>query len=179
MLNRTTEFFFPEGIMVERPCELEDKVQCNVDQHSFKGYMHRALATVAMVAPFTKSDVLKVLRSSTEGAVKSCLSDGTCGFRWDRGSYDGDVDHGPAGQQMSALAALTTLLLDVRNAPPLTNRTGGTSLGDPNAGGNPNVLLPPPPVTPAWRGGAGVLTAIVLGSMIGGLFWMSGEWSES
>ncbi|KAK1753376.1 glycosyl hydrolase family 76-domain-containing protein [Echria macrotheca] len=178
LLNRTIDFFFPDGIMVERACELEDKVQCNVDQHSFKGYMHRAMATAVMVAPFARADIMRVLRSSTEGAVKSCLSDGTCGFRWDRGSYDGDVDHGPAGQAMSVLAALSTMLVEVRNTPPLTNKTGGTSEGDPNAGGNSNVLLPLPPVTPAWRGGAAVLTTAVLASTIGGLLWMSSDWAE-
>ena len=163
--------------MVERPCELQDKVQCNTDQHSFKGYMHRSLAMTAIVAPFTRTDILRVLRSSTQGAVESCLSDGTCGFRWNTGSYDGDVASGPAGQQMSALAALSTLLLEEKNQGPLTTETGGTSQGDPNAGGEP-VMLPPPPVTTGWRAGAGVLTAVVLASMVGGLVWISGEWSE-
>ncbi|KAK5659206.1 hypothetical protein OQA88_1297 [Cercophora sp. LCS_1] len=179
LLNRTVDHFFPEGIMIERACELEDRVQCNVDQHSFKGYMHRAMATSAVVAPFARPDIMRVLRSSTEGCVQSCLSDGTCGFRWNTGSYDNDRDNGPAGQQMSALAALSTLLVEVRNAPPLTNKTGGTSIGDPNAGGNPNVLEPLRPITPADRGGAGVLTAVVLASMLGGLVWISGPWKEN
>jgi mannan endo-1,6-alpha-mannosidase len=165
--------------MVERACELEDRVQCNVDQHSFKGYLHRALASAAMVAPFTRQGVMTVLRSSTAGCVKSCLSDGTCGFRWTTGSYDGDVANGPAGQEMSALAALTTLLIEQKNQGPFTNKTGGTSVGDPNAGGNPFALQPPPPVTPAWKGGASILTAVVLASMIGGLVWISGPWGEN
>ncbi|KAK0648917.1 glycoside hydrolase family 76 protein [Cercophora newfieldiana] len=178
LISKTLEHFFPDGIMVERACELEDKVQCNVDQHSFKGYMHRALATAAMVAPFTRQSVMTVLRSSTAGCVKACLSDGTCGFRWTT-SYDGDVANGPAGQEMSALAALSTLLVEQKNQGPFTNKTGGTSIGDPNAGGNPFVLQPPPPVTTGWRAGAGILTAVVLATMVGGLAWISGPWGEN
>jgi len=179
LVNTTINHFFPEGIMIERACELEDKMQCNVDQHSFKGYMHRALATTTMLAPFTKAQIMNTLRTSTAGCVKSCLADGTCGFRWNTGTYDMDVNNGPAGQEMSAVAALSSLLIEQKNAGPLTNKTGGTSLGDPNAGGNPNVLLPPPPITTAGKGGAGVLTAVVLATMMGGLFWISGEWSEN
>lgn len=179
LLNRTIEHFFPNGIMVERACELDDRVQCNVDQHSFKGYMHRALATVALVAPFTHENITNVLRTSTQGAVKSCLSDGTCGFRWTTGNYDGDVGMGPAGQEMSALAALMTQLVDQQPvAGPLTNTTGGTSVGDPDAGSIPNTLPTLAPITQADRGGAGFLTAFVLTSLLGCLIWISSEWAE-
>ncbi|KAK3346109.1 glycosyl hydrolase family 76-domain-containing protein [Lasiosphaeria hispida] len=179
LLNRTTEHFFPNGIMVERACELEDRVQCNVDQHSFKGYMHRALATVSVLAPFTRDDILPLLKTSAKGAMSSCLSDGTCGFRWNVGGYDGDAANGPAGQEMSALAALSTLLVDERFAAPLTNGTGGTSVGDPNAGGNTKELDELTPVTTGDRGGAGVLTAFLLASTVGCLVWISGPWGEA
>ncbi|KAK4124354.1 glycoside hydrolase family 76 protein [Parathielavia appendiculata] len=181
LVNRTIEHFFPDGIMVERPCELEDRVQCNTDQHSFKGYMHRALATAAVVAPFTRDIILKTLRSSTEGCVSSCLEDGTCGFRWTTGEYDGDVAHGPAGQQMSALAALSTLLIDqekVQNGP-LTNTTGGTSRGDPNAGERFSGLAPPKEITAGDRAGAAIVTVAVLASFLGSVLWMGMGWSES
>jgi mannan endo-1,6-alpha-mannosidase len=181
LLNRTVEHFFPDGIMVERACELEDRVQCNTDQHSFKGYMHRALATVAVLAPFTYDTVIKTLRSSTEGAVSSCLADGTCGFRWTTGEYDGDVAVGPAGQEMSALAALSTLLIDqpkVLNGP-LTNQTGGTSQGDPNAGQKFTGVSPPREITTGDKAGAGILTAVVLASFVGSVLWMGMGWSEA
>ncbi|KAH6847138.1 glycoside hydrolase family 76 protein [Chaetomium sp. MPI-CAGE-AT-0009] len=180
LLNRTVEHFFPDGIMIERACELEDRVQCNTDQHSFKGYMHRALATVAVLAPFTYNDVMKTLRSSTQGCVTSCLADGTCGFRWNTGEYDGDVAAGPAGQQMSALAALSTLLIDqsrVLNGP-LTNQTGGTSQGDPNAGQGFQGLAPPREITTGDRAGSGIVTAVVLASFLGSVVWMGMTWSE-
>jgi mannan endo-1,6-alpha-mannosidase len=167
--------------MIERSCELADGVQCNVDQHSFKGYMHRALATVAVVAPFTRDTVMQTLRTSTAGCVSSCLADGTCGFRWNTGEYDGDVAHGPAGQQMSALAALSTLLIDqdhVLNGP-LTNSTGGTSLGDPNAGSAYREREPLRDITAGDRAGAGILTAVVLASFLGAVVWMGMGWSEA
>jgi mannan endo-1,6-alpha-mannosidase len=167
--------------MIERSCELEDRIQCNVDQHSFKGYMHRALATAALVAPFTRDVIVKTLRSSTEGCVSSCLADGTCGFRWNTGEYDGDVSHGPAGQEMSALAALSTLLIDqekVQNGP-LTNSTGGTSKGDPNAGERFKGVSPPKEITAGDRAGAAIVTVVVLGSFLGSVVWMGMGWSES
>ncbi|KAK4213136.1 glycosyl hydrolase family 76-domain-containing protein [Rhypophila decipiens] len=175
LLDRCIEFFFPKGIMIERPCELEDEMKCNVDQHSFKGYMHRALATVAQLAPHTHDKIYKVLKTSTEAAVKSCLPDGTCGFRWTLGKYDGDVDRGPAGQAMSALAAVMTMLIDVdpsKIGAPVTADTGGTSKGNPDAGSLPGPFDPPPPLTGKDRAGAGVITTVILGTLIGALVWM-------
>ena len=166
--------------MVERPCELEDRVQCNVDQHSFKGYMHRSLAVAAVVAPFTRDIITKTLRTSTEGAVSSCLSDGTCGFRWNTGEYDGDKNMGPAGQQMSVIAALSTMLLKqdkVENGP-LTNATGGTSQGDPNAGERFKALKPMRDVTAGDKAGASFVTVVVLASFLGSVVWMGLGGSE-
>ncbi|KAL2260485.1 hypothetical protein VTK26DRAFT_5489 [Humicola hyalothermophila] len=181
MINRTIDHFFPEGIMVERSCELPDRIQCNVDQHSFKGYMHRALATAAVVAPYTADVILRTLRSSTEGAVSSCKADGTCGFRWNIGEFDGDMSHGPAGQQMSALAALSTMLLAHEGfvKGPLTNETGGTSQGNPNAGSGYHDVDPPRELTPGDRAGAAVVTVAVLVSFMGTLVWMGMGWSEA
>ncbi|KAK3940895.1 glycosyl hydrolase family 76-domain-containing protein [Diplogelasinospora grovesii] len=179
LLNRTIEVFFPDGIMVEVSCELKDRMQCNTDQHSFKGYMHRWLATITQVAPHTHDTIATVLKTSTKGAVSSCTDDGTCGFRWNTGSYDGDTANGPAGQEMSVLGALSSLLITFEPVqPPLTNFTGGTSQGNPNAGGDPNVIPAPAPLTSADRGGAGVLTALVLVATLVALAWMSGTWSE-
>lgn len=167
--------------MVERACELEDRVQCNTDQHSFKGYMHRSLATVAVLAPFTFDTIVDTLRTSTEGCVSSCMSDGTCGFRWDTGSYDNDVAAGPAGQEMSALAALSTMLINQQKVlnGPLTNTTGGTSKGDPNAGQRYTGLSPLKPITTADKAGAGIVTILVLASFLGSVVWMGMGWSES
>ncbi len=81
LVNRSLDFFFPDGIMVERPCEQPTTVGCNTDQLSFKGYMHRWMATATQLAPFIADPVIRILRSSAAGAMKNCNSDGTCGFR--------------------------------------------------------------------------------------------------
>lgn len=182
LLKRDIEFFFPNGTHVERPCEHQEKPhECNTDQHSFKGYMHRALATVAQMAPHTHDTVYTVLKSSTKGAVGSCLEDGTCGFRWTTGEYDGDVDNGPAGQVMSALAAVMTLLLDVdpgKIGAPTTADTGGTSQSKPGAGVGATILDPPPPLTGKDRAGAGILTTVVLITTFCALGWMGLDFFE-
>ncbi|KAK3321945.1 glycosyl hydrolase family 76-domain-containing protein [Apodospora peruviana] len=179
LLNQTIEIFFPNGIMIERGCELEDKMICNTDQHSFKGYMHRAMATAAQLYPKAHNPIMSVLKTSTEAAVKNCLPDGTCGFRWTTDSYDGDVDNGPAGQVMSALAAVTTMLLDKQSiGAPVTNSTGGTSKGDPNAGSVPGILSSAPPATTGEKAGAGILTAAILAVTMGALGWMTMDFGE-
>lgn len=167
--------------MIERPCELPDSLACNTDQHSFKGYMLRALANVAVVAPFTRDTIVKTLISTTKGAVSSCKSDGTCGFRWNIGKYDEDVAHGPVGQQMSALAALSTLMLAQEYVlkGPLTGDSGGTSTGDPNAGSKASDVEPMSEITTGDRAGAAIVTVVVLLSFVGSLVWMGMGWSES
>ena len=169
-VNRTLDFFFPDGIMVERPCEQPTTVGCNTDQLSFKGYMHRWMATATQLAPFIADPVRRTLRSSAAGAMKNCNSDGTCGFRWTTDSYDGKTG---AGQEMSALAALISqLVTDSSVAPPLTGSAGGTSKGDPGAGNNvvtPGELAP---ITQGDRVGGGILTTFVLASGLFELWWM-------
>ncbi|KAH8881947.1 hypothetical protein GQ53DRAFT_772844 [Thozetella sp. PMI_491] len=173
LLNRTIEFFFLNGTIVERPCELDDRNNCNWDQRSFKGYMLRWMATVTQVAPHTRETILPVLKTSTEGAVKACSGGDNgrrCGFRWNTGGFD---DVTGAGEQMSALAALSSLLISfetVQTTGPLTNSTGGTSVGDPSAGQDP-TQIPPPPVTTADKAGAALVTIIVVVGLSSILAW--------
>ncbi|AEO70851.1 glycoside hydrolase family 76 protein [Thermothielavioides terrestris NRRL 8126] len=171
LLNRTLDFFFPDGILVEIMCEHPDSIGCTTDELSFKGYMHRWLATATQLAPFTNATVMARLRTSAAGAVRSCEPDGTCGFRWNTGSYDGDTG---AGQEMSALAALSSLLVTQQGVrAPLTDTTGGTSKGDPAAGNDATQPgAPLAPVTKADRAGAAVLTTAVLASLFGGIWWL-------
>jgi mannan endo-1,6-alpha-mannosidase len=82
---------------------------------------------------------------------------------------------------MSALAALSTLLIDqekVQNGP-LTNSTGGTSKGDPNAGARFKGVSPPKEITAGDRAGAAIVTVVVLASFLGSVVWMGMGWSES
>ncbi|KAJ4410633.1 hypothetical protein N0V82_009183 [Gnomoniopsis sp. IMI 355080] len=184
LVNRTISYFFPNGVAVEPACELNDKIQCDTDQLSFKGYVHRWLATAAQVAPVVYQPIMTTLKNSTAAAVKSCANDvanpngystATCGFRWTTGAYDGLTG---AGQQMNALGALTSLLVAVDPqsvAAPVTNTSGGTSVGDSNAGGDTNFVKPLSPVQTKDRVGAGILTALVLVLMSSALFWMCTE----
>jgi mannan endo-1,6-alpha-mannosidase len=138
---------------------------------SFKGYTARWLAQAAQLAPVVHDRIKAVLTTSAQGAVKACNPDGTCGFRWTTGAYDGVTG---AGQEMNALGALMSLLMDEPGIPPpVTNGTGGTSQGNPNAGSNPSVLQPSAPVTQRDKAGAGILTALILAGLVSMMVWMS------
>jgi mannan endo-1,6-alpha-mannosidase len=140
---------------------------------SFKGYVHRWLATATQIAPYTRDTILPVLASSTRAAVNQCVggaSGRVCGFNWASGQYDGTEG---AGQQMNVLSAVSSLLIGKARAP-VTNLTGGTSIGDPNAGSKSDDFLRHDiPVTTADRAGAGILTVLILASALGAFGWMS------
>lgn len=152
---------------------------------SFKGYLHRWLASAAQVAPFVHDQIMDALRGSTQAAIQSCnAQDATCGFRWTTGNYDGDTG---AGQQMNVLAALLTTLIDVDpslaaggGAAPVTNSTGGTSVGDSNAGSDAadRATTVLEPVTTRDRAVAGAVTGMVCLSTAVVMLWMSGNWFE-
>lgn len=174
--KRTLEWFFPQGIAIEMACELDTHVQCTTDMLSFKGYVARFLAQTVQVAPKMHDIIMPVLRSSAAGMVNSCNPDGTCGFRWNTGAYDGQTG---AGQQMNALGTLMALLVDEKQViPPVTNGTGGTSLGNPAGGGNGAVERVLKPITTADRAGAGILTVLGLLGIAGTLAFMNTRLGE-
>ncbi|KAI2618296.1 glycoside hydrolase family 76 protein [Hypomontagnella submonticulosa] len=169
LLGGMEKIFFVNGTLYEPSCEAG---VCSTDMLSFKGYVHRWLAVVTQVAPFTRDRIMKLLRSSAAEAVKQCTGGDNgrqCGFHWTTGVYDGKTG---AGQQMNVLGALSSLLVHEAKAP-VTNSTGGTSIGDPNAGSRSPQLPQDAPVTTGDRAGAGILTALVLGTTIGGIVWMA------
>lgn len=163
--------FFPNGIAYEIACE--EKMSCTTDMLSFKGYLHRWLATATQLAPFLAPKVRPVLKTSAEAAVATCAGEAngrTCGFKWSTKAYDGSRG---AGQQMNVLAAVSSLLIP-HAPPPVTASAGGTSKGDPNAGSHSDnfqkVLVPP---TTADKAGASILTILILASAVGTFGWMS------
>src|SRR4051812_41827161 len=110
LLTNLLTVFFPNGVAKEISCESEETITCTTDMLSFKGYIHRWLAVVAQLAPFTKDRILNTLHSSTSAAVSQCTggsSGRVCGFRWNQGVYDGTDG---AGQEMNVLGALLSLL---------------------------------------------------------------------
>lgn len=76
------------------------------------------------------------------------------------------------------MAAMSTIFVNLLPltfvGPPLTNLTGGTSQGNPNAGSqsvkDPNALKP---ATQGDRVGAGILTTLMLVGATGMFGWMS------
>ncbi|KAJ2892736.1 glycoside hydrolase [Zalerion maritima] len=177
LLNATIRVFFQDGIAYEVSCETG--MTCTTDMLSFKGYLHRWMATTAQIAPFTKETIVPVLKTSTEAAVKTCTG-GTngrmCGFKWKEGLFTTPPGTG-AGQQMNVLGALSSymIVLDETIEGPATNGTGGTSKGNPGAGTGDSGEWwrndEPPPM--ADKVGAGFLTAFLLISIMAMLAWMS------
>jgi len=74
---------------------------------------------------------------------------------------------------MSALEVIQSTLVDYVPGP-VSNFTGGTSTGNNLAGtgGDKNPLAPPAPITTGDRAGAGILTALVIVSVLGCAWWM-------
>jgi mannan endo-1,6-alpha-mannosidase len=174
LLDRIEYNFFPNGIMTER-CE-GSKVGCNNDQHSFKAYLSRWMAATTQMAPFTYNKILRLLRSSAVAAAQQCSGgpDGKqCGLQWHQNStFDGDL--GP-GQQMAAMEVFLGTLVKMQQIP-LTNKTGGTSPSNPNAGYNksdvpPGMIVEPPKT--GDRVGAWFLTVVFVVVAIWGLWVLS------
>ncbi|KXS93620.1 hypothetical protein AC578_5913 [Pseudocercospora eumusae] len=171
LLEGAAQIFFKDNIMYEVACEPSNN--CNIDQQSFKAYLSRWMAASIKVAPWMHDTVLPLLASSAQAAAKSCSGgdDGkTCGTKWTTGNWDGGYG---VGQQMNALEVIQSNLIDSVQGP-LGNKTGATSIGNPNAGtgGDNNPVAPPGRITTADRAGAGILTALVLIGLLGGAWWM-------
>ena len=162
--------------MVEIACE--PTVTCNYDQPSFKAFLSRWMAATTQIAPFTANSLLPKLKTSAQGAAGQCVgeSGSTCGRQWYSTTWDGKT--GP-GEQMSAMSAIQANLI-TKVAGPVSANTGGTSKSDPSAGGggdNPDSVTVNPSdsytITTGDKAGAGILTALVLTSLVGMIFWIS------
>lgn len=168
LLNRTIEVFFPNNTAYEPSCEPDN---CNADMRSYRGFMHRWMGSTALMAPFTYDTIMPILKSSVAAGVKTCTG-GTngrfCGFRWTTGEFDGRIG---AGQQMNMLGGLTALLQSETQI--LTNTTGGTSIGDPNAGSDQPLVKPLKEITTGDRAGAGLVTTVLVAGAVGAFAWMS------
>jgi mannan endo-1,6-alpha-mannosidase len=137
----------------------------------FKGVTHRALSLVSQLAPSLSTEVLSVLRSSAEAAVKQCTHGSTgreCGFVWSSSlAQDASVLMG-AGEQMSALAAVSGLLVAEAKAPLKI----GQSNGQTQPSGKPSQTTGKPAASETKpsagaRSGVNVLTALlVAGALI-------------
>lgn len=131
LLLNGVSVFFKEDIMFEATCQ--DSGKCNNDQRSFKAYLARFLGLTAQLVPETRDLIDTYLRASAMAAALSCSGgyDGfTCGLNWQIGGNDNIYG---LGEQMSALEVIQNLNYKIRPSP-LTQFTGASSEGDPNAG---------------------------------------------
>lgn len=184
LLGETTQVFFNQSVMVEQACESVEL--CDVDQQSFKGYLARWMAGTTQMAPFTAPIITPLLRASASGAAKACSGSpasgfagipGTaCGFKWTTGGFDEGVG---VGQQMNALSAIMYTLVvgddegagagAGKVASPVTSSTGGTSVGNANAGmQTTSPFRELPAIKMGDRVAAGFLTTAMVLSVIGG-----------
>ncbi|OBT61852.1 hypothetical protein VE03_08825 [Pseudogymnoascus sp. 23342-1-I1] len=180
LLDRSITVFSDNatGVIVES-CELTSPASCNTDQKSFKAYLTRWMASTTKLAPFTYDTISAFLLVSAKAAAAQCTG-GTlsraCGLKWvtsgKTGVWDGTTG---VGEEMSALEVIqSTLIQD--SAAPVTNTTGGTSVGNYDAGSTSKDAAA---VANDWtpttgdKAGAGVLTAVMLAGVIGGVGWMS------
>lgn len=174
LLTSTFNTFFPDGIAYEVACE--PKLTCTTDMFSFKAYLTRWLAATTQVAPYTYDLIMPKLKTSAAAAAKQCSGGDkgrTCGLSWSKGAvWDGTKG---VGQQMAAMSAIFVNLLPLETvAPPVTNLTGGTSVGNNNAGSQ--SVADPAALKPATQGdkvGAGIVTTIILVAATGMFGWMS------
>ncbi|KAK0800552.1 hypothetical protein LTR02_002741 [Friedmanniomyces endolithicus] len=172
-LVTATSVFFQNNIMYEVACEPSNN--CDTDQQSFKAYLSRWMAASSKVAPFVADLVALQLQTSAKAAAASCSggNDGvTCGTKWTVGAWDNTWG---VGQQMNALEVIQGLLID--SVPgPVSNTTGGISVGNPAAGtgGDTNPGAPTGRISTGDRAGAGILTAGILVALLGGAWLLSG-----
>ena len=146
---------------------------CNVDQRSFKAYLSRWMAATTKIVPFTHDIIMPLIQTSAAAAALACTGGDTgdmCGVQWTTGVFDGNLG---IGEQMSALEVIQSNLID-QVAGPVSASTGGISSGD--ASGGLGSESTPSSYTGAIntgdRAGAGILTALVIISLLGGTWWM-------
>ncbi|CAJ2504183.1 Uu.00g115770.m01.CDS01 [Anthostomella pinea] len=182
LVKSASTVFFENSILWEPACEKTDS-GCNTDQQAFKGHLARWMALTTIIAPFTADTITPLLKLTATAAAQQCSGQsaakfqgpaGTaCGFSWlKQGSFDGITG---VGEQMSALQAIMGTLADVAPAP-YTSDNGGTSQGNANAGASDSSKISQPKkITTGDRAGAGILTALVLGGLMYGLYFVMTE----
>jgi mannan endo-1,6-alpha-mannosidase len=168
-----------DKIMVEITCQ--PLGNCDTDQLSFRSYLARSLAVTSQLIPSLHETIYSYLRASAQGAAGQCDggSAGTvCGQEWNTTVWDGTYG---VGQEMSALATIQSLMLDVNQevaySGPLTSSTGGNSTSNPSAGtGSTGAKFEPTivtrKITTGDRAGAAILTIAVLVFFVGGSVWL-------
>ncbi|EQK98361.1 glycosyl hydrolase family 76 [Ophiocordyceps sinensis CO18] len=178
ILKESLTRFVKGNVLYEQFCEANKL--CNRDQQSFKGYLARWLAATTKLAPYTGEAIFPILKATAKAAASSCTGSppptdfkgmqGTaCGFSWLGNNFDGLVG---VPQQMNAVAAMIYPLTSKAPAP-YTEKTGGTSKGDPSAGtGKETDPTELKPITMADKAAASFLTLFLIVGTVGGTTFM-------
>ncbi|KAI1744657.1 glycosyl hydrolase family 76-domain-containing protein [Xylaria scruposa] len=181
LLNSTELIFFfgndvNDRVMIEVACEAVNL--CDVDQQSFKAYLSRWMAATTKWAPWTFDRIKRLLQNSAEAAVRQCTGGANgrmCGMKWtnNSGLWDGTTG---VGQQMAVMEVVLANMIQEAK-PPVTNSTGGTSVGDPGAGGQDSGRVDPVrqrfgPIRYGDRVGAAFVTFVVLAALLAALVFM-------
>jgi mannan endo-1,6-alpha-mannosidase len=166
-----TSVFFNNNVMIEVACENNGK--CDTDQRSFKAYLARWMGYTCIVAPWTREFLDPLMKASAQAAAKQCVAgpnQTSCGLRWvDNGKNDGSLG---VGEQMAGLEIVQSLLYPTVGGP-ATQKAGGISVSNPEAGNNvPKTPITFDTVTTGDKAGASILTLLVLVAILVGAWWM-------
>lgn len=175
LLDSGIKLFFSKGAAFEVSCE--GQKGCTTDMKSFKGYVHRWMAVASQLVPSMTKKIRDVLEKSAQKAVAQCTGGATgrqCGMYWTSGEFRDPRADGTsgAGEAMNVLAAVSSLLIDDAS-PPVTNKTGGISRGNPNAGRKKHHSDDVKEITTGDRAGAGIVTALLVAGGLSLFVWMS------
>lgn len=173
LMETSASTFFPKsngGYMTEIQCFFSNT--CNNDQRSFRSLFSRCIGLTMKLVNSTQEVLGPLIEQSAKGAAASCSggADGiTCGMNWASGNWDGIYG---LGEQTSALEVMNALIVEE----PL-KRSADPEVADKidyNAGLNSHDTVNQNEITVTGkdRAGAGVLTAVVLGILLGGGAWM-------
>ncbi|RWA12071.1 hypothetical protein EKO27_g3022 [Xylaria grammica] len=181
ILNSTELIFFfgnddSDKVMIEIACESVNL--CDVDQQSFKAYLSRWMAATTKWAPWTFDRIKRLLQNSAQAAVNQCTGGDNgrmCGLKWANNSGEWDGTTG-VGQQMAVMEVVLANMIEEAKQP-VTNGTGGTSAGNPGAGGSDNGRVDPVKwqhgvITKGDRAGAAFVTFVVLAALLAALVFM-------
>lgn len=174
LLNGTMVFFTGDNsdVMTEVACEPVN--MCDLDQQSFKAYLSRWMAATTKWAPWTYRRIKPLLAASATAAASTCTGGANgrmCGLKWTNHSrFDGSMG---VGQQMAAMEVVLANMIEGAPAP-VTEKSGGTSTGDPGAGGSdmgrtdPFSVAAVTPVSTAGKAGAYILTILAILGLLAG-----------
>lgn len=179
LLHATHVFFIGENssIMAEVACESVHL--CDLDQQSFKAYLARWMAATTKWAPWTYDYAKPLLDASAIAAAQQCMGGDNgrmCGLQWatNSGKWDGTTG---IGQQMAAMEVVLATMIHNASAP-MTGSTGGTSIGNPDAGttaGSADGLSLPEsmrPITKADVAGACIMTIMAMVFLAAGIWFV-------